>query len=388
MYFKRIFGLFILIHNLIHCQDIKRPGIEALFLLQGSPQNIGVITSDFGGGGRYNVVDPRGGFALPGLTPIHSDASVRFFNGKIFIINRLNRDSIQILNPSIANITEQEFSVGQGTNPHDIAIIDENKAYISRYNSKSMLIVNPTNGVRIGEIDLSAYAETQSQGTGPDGLPEMSWMVQHQGRIFVTIQRLDRNNPQGFLPPTDRSYLLELDPVTNTPKTNYTFQATNPISKPQVINIFGDDHIIIATPGRIGFISELDGGVEAFNLRTNEFRPGFLLDERVAGGDILGVQIRNENLGFASILDKEFNKKIIQFNPSNGSILSNLVEVPNSVSTNFSGLLITSDGLLAVGVSDINSPGILVYDTNGGVRQISPFPVRTELTPTGLIELQ
>lgn len=386
MFFRIL--LLILLSTSFNCKDIERPSLVSLLLFQGSPENLGVVTSDFGGGGRYNVIDPRGNFALPGLTPIHSDASARFYDGKVIIVNRLNRDAIQVLNPNLGNITEKEFSVGQGTNPHDILFINSNKAYVSRYNSHSILIVNPNLGTTLGEIDLSAYSETTSLGGTPDGLPEMSWMVEAEGRIFIILQKLDRNNPQGFLPPSDESLLLEIDPIQDKAINSFRFQSKNPFSKPQVVNIFGANHIVIATPNRLGFLSEMDGGVEAFNLTTNQFRQGFLLDEMVAGGDILGVQVKSETEGYASVLDRNFNKRILRFRPDTGIVTDTLLEVPNSIATNFSGLLLTEGGLLAIGVSDFNNPGIIIYDTNGSLRRLSPVPIRTELTPTDIIELK
>lgn len=373
---------------LTRCNEIKRPGLETLLLFQGSPNNIGVVTTDFGGGGRYNVVDPNAGYALPGLTPIHSDAIARFYNGKVFIVNRLNKDTIQILNPNLANTTETEYSVGQGTNPQDILLYNENKAYVSRFNSTSLLVVQPFTGQVLGQIDLSGYAEPTSAGGIIDGKPEMSWMIKLGDRVFITLQRLDRNNPLGFLPPSGKSFLLEINPSTDTIVNTFEFQSANPFSKPQILDIFGEVHILFATPNRLGFISELDGGIEAFNPRTNSFRTGFLLAETTAGGDILGFQIKNAELGFASVLDKNFNKKIISFNPSSGQIISILLEVPSSQGTNFSGILLTQDGLLAVGISDFRSPGVIIFDTNGSLRRLTLTAIPLSLTPVDLIELK
>jgi len=370
------------------CNEIKRPGLESLLLFQGSPRNIGVITTDFGGGGRYNVIDPNAGYTLPGNTPIHSDAVARFFDGKVFIINRLNKDTIQILNPNLANTTETEYSVGQGTNPQDIVFVNNRKAYVSRYNSTSILIIQPYTGQTLGEIDLSIYSESTSAGGTIDGKPEMSWMVKYGDRVFITLQRLDRNSPLGFLPPSGKSFLLEINTNDDTISNTFEFQSANPFSKPQVIDIFGEPHIIFTTPNRLGFISELDGGIEAFNPSSNSFRSGFLLSETTAGGDILGFQIKNSELGFASVLDKSFNKKVISFNPSTGQNISTLLEVPNSVGTNFSGILLTQESLLAIGISDFRNPGIMIYDTNGSVRQLTLTAIPLALTPVDLIELK
>lgn len=345
------------------------------------------MASDFGGGGRYQVLNYQEKFVLPGLTPVHSDAVIRFFDGRVYVVNRLGRDSIQILNPNLANLTIREFSVGPGTNPHDIVLLSPTKAFVSRYNSPRMLIVNPSNGSWIGEIDLSRYSEPTSSSGVPDGLPEMSWMLSFQNRVFVTLQRLDRNHPSGFFPPSDKSLLVEIDPVSNLPFREFSFQVTNPICKPQVVNLFGDPHAIFCSAGFLGFISKLDGGIEAFNLRTNQFRPGFLLEEQVVGGDILDMQIINDELGFASVLDASFNKKFVIFNPSNGLVIRNLLEFPSEVGTNFSGMLLTRNGKLVLSIRDFSSPGIKIFDTLGGVRDLTPLPIRVEISPTDFTEL-
>jgi DNA-binding beta-propeller fold protein YncE len=67
---------------------------------------------------------------------IHSDAVARFIDGKVFIINRLNRDSVLILNPANGFLPEAEYSVGKGNNPQDIVKVNDNKAYITLYNSR------------------------------------------------------------------------------------------------------------------------------------------------------------------------------------------------------------------------------------------------------------
>jgi len=83
-----------------------------------------------------------------------------------------------------------------------------------------------------------------------------------------------------------------------------------------------------------------------------------------------------------------FNKKVISFNPSTGQNISTLLEVPNSVGTNFSGILLTQESLLAIGISDFRNPGIMIYDTNGSVRQLTLTAIPLALTPVDLIELK
>jgi hypothetical protein len=275
--------------------------------------------------------------------------------------------------------------MGGGANPQDILVL-QNKAYVSLYNRDYLAVINPATGSEMKRIGLSEFSEPDSAGGVPDGLPEMDRLVSVDGRVFLTIQRLDRNNPEGFFPPTDRSFLLEIDPIADRVIGVHRFLGTNPFSKPQKMEIFGDPHLVFAVPGRLGFLSELDGGIEAFNLRTNRFRSSPLLTESVAGGDILDVQIQSEESGFASVLEQNFDKRIIHFNPRTGRIQQNLLSFPGTAGTNFSGLLLDRKKRLIIGVSNFNLPGIAVYETEPAIRRLPDIPL--ELTPTDLIELR
>ena len=101
------------------------------------PNTAFVLTADPGRGvGSYSVVDlvtrsvtkdiQRGG--------VHSDALARSFGGRVYVVNRLRADNIQIIDPQQGYTTpaNAQVSVGNGTNPQDIAFMNANKAYVSR----------------------------------------------------------------------------------------------------------------------------------------------------------------------------------------------------------------------------------------------------------------
>ena len=377
-------NIFILL-LLISCKnDIQRPSIISLFFpVNGvESEKLGVVSSDFSSGGRFNIIDTASLLPLPSLSNIHSDAVLRYANGKVYIINRLNRDSILVLDPSLAFLPQQEFSVEQGSNPQDISYINSSKAYISLYNRKYIIVVNPSSGVILNRIDLSAYSETSSSGsTGIDGFPEMSRMALYNSILYLQLQRLDRNHPSGFPYPGEDSFLLRIDTVTDQILGIIKTPARNPFGKMQIFNIGQDPHLIVCLPGKLGYLSELDGGIGAYNLVKGEFRESFLLLESEVGGDVLDMILKSETDGYAFVLDKGFNKTVVRFNPSTGKKTSTIATYTSSAG-NISGMALSSSGKLFLGDSGFSNPGVSVYDTNQNPPVLlTPTPLSVGLKP-------
>ena len=365
---------------LAFCADIEKPDIFADLLLNTQTAGrVGVISSDLGSAGRFSTVS-LDGLPFSTLTGVHSDAVGRFHDGRVYIVNRLNRDNIQVLQPSL--LTVLEFSVGAGSNPHDIAIASSAKAYVSLYERNYLLVVNPTVGAIIGSISLAAYADA-------DGIPEASALYIDGGSLYVALQRLDRNDPSGKLPPNSPSILLEIDTATDTIVAAHTFpDSRNPFGRFRPVNLGGVPHIAIACPNRLGFISALDGGVQAFNLVTRSFRPGLLYGEVAAGGDILDVVFLDQNRAYASVLDAAFNKTLQRFDPITGQRTAVLAFFPAD-SGFISGLELSPDGSrLFTGNVDLNAPGISVYDTRRGDVPITAAPISVGLRPIDLFSLE
>ncbi len=372
-----VLGASVVLFSFTHCKDIEQPDPLLALLLPSGGGNVGVISSDLSSSGRFSLISADG-LALPGSTPVHSDAVLTYQNNRVYVVNRLNRDNIQVLQPQGLYLTELEFSVGEGTNPQDIAVIDALTAYVSLYERNELLIVNPSDGSLRGSINLGAYADG-------DGLAEVHRLYYQAPYLYVSVQRLDRNDASGIPAPTGISYLVEIDVRTNGIAGAYTFPGcTNPFGRMQPVTIEGSPHLIIACPGRLGFISELDGGVVAFNLAARAFRTNFLYSEVTAGGDILDVAVRDDRTGYASVLDSSFNKTIQRFDPLTGARLSDLALFPASAGF-VSGLLLGPDGKLYTGNADFQNPGITIYDTNRGDVQLTATPVSVGLRPIDLV---
>jgi hypothetical protein len=370
---------------LLNCKnDIQRPSVYTLFLPQGGPdiEKLGIVSTDFSSGGRFSMIDTSSLVALPTLSYIHSDAVLRYFNQKIFIINRLNRDSILVLNPLLGYLPLQEFSMGSGSNPQDIAVVNDTKAYVSLYNRNYLAVIDLNSGQIYKTIDLSAYSETVSTGSsGIDGKPEMGRMIISENILYLQLQRLDRNDVSGFPSPNSDSYILRINTITDeilgTTKTLYS----NPFGKMQKISLGTENYIAMCLPARLGYLSQLDGGIGALNISTREFRNAPLYSEKVAGGDILDMVIKSETEGYAFVLDSSFNKSIHKFNPTTGEKTGILATYPSNLG-NISGMALSSSGKLFIGSAEYNNPGITVFETsNGEAVQITPVPINVGLRP-------
>jgi hypothetical protein len=194
------------------------------------------------------------------VAAVHSDAVPRYFDGLIYVVNRFGGDNIQVLDPSNGFGAVRQFSLDNRPDPHDILVINETKAYVTLYNSTELLVMNPSNGIHTGTIDLSSLADG-------DGIPEMDRMLRIDDRVFVSIQRLDRNTQ--FWDPVGESYVAVVDITTDelvdTDDTTAGIQpivATgfNPFSTMDIDPASG--RLCVAMVGKWG---TADGGVEMIN---------------------------------------------------------------------------------------------------------------------------
>jgi hypothetical protein len=185
--FRRFFGL---AASVIAALAIVRcSGQSAAPIVQAGP-GILVVNSDYGSAGSYSYL-PVSGSPLRDIATIGSDAVGAFAGNRVAIVNRFGQDNILFLTSTLQ--PGLQFSVGNGANPYDIVELDAGHLLVSRYGAASLWVVNPGDGSRLSEIDLSAYADS-------DGVPEMAFMVAAGSprRILIALQRLTNFAPSDF----------------------------------------------------------------------------------------------------------------------------------------------------------------------------------------------
>jgi hypothetical protein len=205
------------------------------------------------------------------LEPVGASPRARHFLGLHWIVNGSPDDDIQVIDPATFD-TILRFPVGAGTDPRDIAVVDATRAYVSRFDSRWLLLVNPTTGAPVDSVDLGGFADA-------DGLPECAWMELDGSRLFVQVQRVDRLVSGTTVPPAllavvdvETNALVDVD--TGRPGVQ-GIELAGPIPSYKMQRNAATRRLTVSTPG---ILLDGTGGIEEIDLDALA-NVGFLLSE-------------------------------------------------------------------------------------------------------------
>jgi len=192
--------------------------------------------------------------------------------GEIVLIDRGN-SALTFVNPTTC-VIDRQMSIKGGTfqrpNPHDVLIVSDSKAYVTRYDKNAapatplaagddVLIIDPRDGDIAGRIDLSSYA-SQVGGTAVQARPDRAIIA--AGKVVVTL-----NNINGTFSAIGEGGIVIIDPVTNA--------VVQHLPLPGVKNCEGMDYVpatktlLVACNGPFGSIEQtLSSGVAVVNMAT------------------------------------------------------------------------------------------------------------------------
>lgn len=277
-----------------------------------------VVTTDFqtGSFAVFPVLQPDA--VAKNVERIHSDAVARVHAGLVYVVNRLGGDNVQAIDPAAGYATRWQCSVDNGSNPHDIAFAAPDKAYVTRYERATLLIVDPTTGpdcagfVR-GTIDLAPLADA-------DGLPEMDQAVVIGGKLYVTLQRLDRRS---FFRPSGRSTIAVIDVATDALVGTIDLTGTNPFT--ESAGLAPDPKTGKLLLNEVGELGRLDdGGIEWVDPATRRAE-GFFVTEQDLGGNVTDVVLVDEDQAYAILLDATARSRVVRFDPTARRVTATLV---------------------------------------------------------------
>jgi hypothetical protein len=301
---------------------------------------------------------------------VEPDSVVRVQGERAFVVNRYSGSSVQEIDPHDSLATLWRCSVGAGSNPHDIVLIAADKAYVTRYDATSIAIVNPSVGkscegfVR-GYIDLSSWADA-------DGIPEMDQMVRIGDRVFVSVQRLNRDN---FFRPAANGALVVIDANEDAAIGAIELSLTNPFTETKgLVYDAARDRILVGGPGTL-FSDLEDGGMEAVDPNSLQSL-GVLLSGADLGGDLGDFAMAGSSRGYAIVAAQNFVASVVEFDLDSGSVGETLVTSPLLLSD----LEITESGRLWVVDRDCFDPGVRVFDVASDA-EITTEPIYPGLTP-------
>lgn len=324
-----------------------------------------VVTTDFSTGG-LSAIDLATRAVRANVASVHSDATLRVYNGLIYVINRFGQDNIQVIDPDKGYMTMRQFSTGNGSNPQDIAFVSTTKAYVSRYGSTDLLIVNPTTGVQRGTISLAGFADA-------DGLPEMSHLAIVGPWLFVACQRLTNFaavNPSVVVVIDTRSdQVSDREPLT--PGTQgITLTGRDPFT--DFVYDAASQELLI---GCVGTFGVLDGGIERIDAVVPQSR-GYAITESAIGGDVLDIAWNDANHSYAIVSDAAFDNRLVGWNPTTGVPVDTLYTAGGST---LPGCAINAQGELYLADNKFTAPGVRVYRV--GADTLLAGPLNTGLPP-------
>ena len=343
-----------------------------------------VVTTDFqtGSYATFPVADPSQ--VRTNLGRIHGDAVALQHDGLVYVINRLGGDSIQALDPQAGYATLWECSVGNGANPHDLVFAAPDKAYVPLYEKAELLIVDPSvgpscDGFVRGTIDLAALADA-------DGVPEMDTGAILDGKLYLSLQRLDRDS---FFLPSDFSAiavidvasdrLVDVDPSTPEPD-GIVLEGRNPFTGGQGLMLDADGNILLNDVGSFGDLT--DGGIERIDPRTMKTL-GFLMTEADFGGNLTDFILVDDHTGYAVVTDLRFDNSLVRFDPGERRVVETLI-VSDEYLVDLE--LEPTRGELYLTDRTLKRPGIRIFRTSDGA-ELTPEPIDTGLPPFDVVFL-
>ncbi len=343
---------------------VAAPGVRAEMPGERADQDYAfVLTTDFWSAAYYSTIEvgpPRA--AQVSIAPVSTDAVCTYDYGedRVFVVNRYLADNIQIVDPNQGFATVGQYSVGNGTNPHDIRLASHDKAYVSRFESTELLIVHPYTGAVLDSIDLSPLADA-------DGIPEMDRMEIVDGKLFVTLNNINHATWQPVGPgkvavidiATDT--LIDTDP--GTPGVQPIFlQSPNPYSE---IRYSADrQELVVACLGAWGI---LDGGVEVIDPFALESK-GVVVSESDLGGDVTDALLWGEGKGYAVVLDPapwpDNYARLVAFSAVSGAVIDTLYAQASGTGSSLAGIEMNTRGELYLCDRDAAGPGVRIYDAS------------------------
>ncbi|HUT76820.1 MAG TPA: hypothetical protein VM285_03995 [Polyangia bacterium] len=322
-----------------------------------------VTTTDYQSG-AYSAIRLSDLATVNTIDIVHQDSVCRYdpITKFPYVVQRLGADAIAVVDTASDWQIVNEYSVGAGTNPQDIAVVAADRAYVSLFGESYLLVVHPTEGTVLGEIDLSAYADA-------DGLPEASGLVHIGGSVYATVLRLE-----GFLP-VNQSYLVEIDAATGAIVGDHPLAKT-PSGRLRYNQVL--ERIVLVESG--SFSEATDGGIELFDPATGQLT-GLIVTEEQLGGDIVDAALASASVGFAIVgteSDAVGHTRVVMFDPAAGEVTK---VIEDAEAWNHMYLELTPDhSQLWLAERRPSDPGVRIFDTATG-DEITAEPLSTGLPP-------
>lgn len=310
--------------------------------------------------------------------PTVSDLAVAAHGSDYYLIERYQSDRIKKVALSNPGVFEWDYSTLESSdtdsaNVYDLVFAAPDKAYMIRYGANTVWVVDPTasreRNFKIGELDLSAYLPANTTGS-----PNMSAAVIVDGKLFITLQRLD-----SVFQPNNPAYVAVFD--TATDEEIDTGQGEDGLKGIPLIG--GNPMSILHYPGlgllvqnQGSFAMDYKGGIDVID--PDSYAVAQRLDDTEETGLIGAIEVVDADTGYYLAYYNWQNISLTRFNPGTGEVGAT---VAGLTGMDLRALALGPRGRLWVADASAGAPGLRVLDADSG-EQID-F-VATDLLPAAI----
>ncbi|MGB0898269.1 MAG: cadherin repeat domain-containing protein [Psychrobium sp.] len=322
-----------------------------------------------------------------------SDYTLTSYGTDVYHIGRFFIDTIAKYNSETPDAqvysysTKAEGETGS-SNPYNLVFANANKAYLIRYASSKVWIINPNaaneSDFKIGELDLAAYVPEDNSKT-----PSPSAGVIVDGKLYITMQRLS----DSFAPNT--AYVAVYDVATDTEiETNHTaddevkgikLNGQNPLEH-NIKAAFGDVYVTSRSAyGNTDLSLSMIEKIETSDYSTSTLVSAADIADNTEAF-ITTSEIVSTTKGYFVASKAGFNDDgvwtttsgLFEFNPTTGAIVNSNIAGTGSEQISF--ISVDDSSFLWVSTINPSTPGIDVINTNTNEKQGDRL--LTELNPS------
>lgn len=298
---------------------------------------------------------------------------VRIAGERLYVVNGAPDHTIQVIDAA-THVTLLTIPVGPDTDPRDIAVLDDDTAYVTRYLSPWLLRVDLSTGARLDSLDLGSFAD-------PDGLPDLAMMARDGDHLLVQVQRRDQITTWDVVPPSMLAVvdvvahaLVDVDPITPGIQA---ITLTGPLPDHDMYVVPGERRLLLSAPGGL---LDLRGGIEAIDLDALTSL-GLILEEKETIGDLGALLVASATRGFfIGHTDIIASTHLFAFSPADGSVTSGQIYF----ATNYVRHMAYDAPTDQLFLPDTDAGGVAVLDglTND---VLTPAPIPTGPRPVDLV---
>ncbi|MBE0366275.1 cadherin repeat domain-containing protein [Pseudoalteromonas aurantia] len=320
-----------------------------------------------------------------------SDYTLSTYKSDIYHIGRFNIDEITKYNraaPDVAlwSYSTQDSQDSVSRNPYSLVSLNDNKAYLIRYGSGKVWIVNPqatqAEDFKIGELDISHYAHNNANNT-----PTPSSAAILDGKLYIAMQRIDDNWTPGI------AYVAVFDTSTDTEiETNALaddeFKGIPLVGRNPLENsvVTANDKVYVTSRSSYSGTDLSLSRIE--EITPEDYSVRNIIDAQAIpeseSAVIRASVIVSEEKGYfysnQTFFSPEYHVKstLHEFNPTTGAVIAS--NIANTGDDAIVQLALDSANFLWMGINNPTTPGVDIINTADN----TPEGTRllTELTPS------